>query len=105
MGAEFNKYPGRKDLALSFFPERNRERRKLVLPNEGNEVRQKGRKEFGVAHSTVEAGEPSRGILWREGAAGVVNGAIGGTDSGDTELHNCHKATPMDSGNGAVAKP
>ena len=102
MGAEFNKYPGRKDLALSFFPERNRERRKLVLPNE---VRQKGRMEFGAAHSTGEAGEPSRGILWREGASGVVNGTIGGQDGGDTELHYRLNVTPMDSENGAVANP
>src|SRR5258708_28730298 len=43
-----------------------------VSPNEGNEVRRNERMEFGAAHSTTEAGEPSRGILWRKGAAGTT---------------------------------
>ena len=30
-----------------------------------------GRQEIGALHSTCEAGEPTRGTLWREGGAGL----------------------------------
>ena len=34
--------------------------RSMVLPNEGNEVRQEERWGFGATHSTGEAGEPAQ---------------------------------------------
>ena len=41
----------------------------MVSPSEGNEVRRNGRQGVAAPHSTVEAGEPSRGTPWREGGA------------------------------------
>ena len=41
----------------------------VVSPSEGNEVRREGRQGVGAPHSTVEAGEPSRGTPRREGDA------------------------------------
>ncbi len=42
-----------------------------VPPSEGNEARREGRQEVGVLHSTVEAGEPTRGTPGREGSTGT----------------------------------
>ena len=41
----------------------------VVSPSEGNEARREGRAGVGASHSTVEAGEPSRGTQRREGDA------------------------------------
>ena len=38
----------------------------VVSPSEGNEARRDGRQGVAVPHSTVEAGEPTRGTPWRE---------------------------------------
>ena len=42
---------------------------RVVSPNEGNEVRRKGRVGVGATRSTAEPGEPSRGTRRREGEA------------------------------------
>ncbi len=41
----------------------------MVSPSEGNEVRREGGQGVAASHSTVEAGEPTRGTLSREGDA------------------------------------
>src|SRR3954468_9101847 len=41
-----------------------------VPPSEGNEVRREGRRGVGALHTTVDAGEPTRGTPPREGGAG-----------------------------------
>ena len=46
---------------------------RVVSPSEGNEVRRDGRQGVGAPHSTVEAGEPTRGTPRREGGAGSWN--------------------------------
>src|SRR5271165_5263679 len=41
----------------------------MVSPSEGNEARRNGRQGVAAPHSTVEAGEPTRGTPSREGGA------------------------------------
>ena len=41
----------------------------MVSPSEGNEARRNGRQGVAAPHSTVEAGEPTRGTPGREGGA------------------------------------
>src|SRR5208337_3326945 len=41
----------------------------MVSPSEGNEARRNGRQGDAAPHSTVEAGEPTRGTPSREGGA------------------------------------
>lgn len=44
-----------------------------VAPSEGNEATRDGRQEVRAARSSDEAGEPTRGTQWSEGAAGLRN--------------------------------
>src|SRR3974377_2406323 len=54
----------------------------MVSPSEGNEARRNGRQGVAAPHSTVEAGEPTRGTPSREG--GAVSWAVEGKPGRDT---------------------
>ena len=47
-----------------------------------------------MPHSTIEAGEPTWGTLWREG--GIVSGAIGREHAQDVEPGVCVTTPKMD---------
>jgi hypothetical protein len=74
----FSVDPGRRDRVTNSRPvagasgDRGSETRMRpgYRPCEGNEARRDGCWGVGASHSTIEAGEPTRGTPWRKGGAG-----------------------------------